>query len=202
MNEQQVFDFYATQVKPIYSEIEAIQNEMPVELLHEIHAAFDHLKRIYYNDENEEVCCINALSHLQRGVLDAYKIKLKNFNDTYVKYSSIDNDILRLVDNGAYLPNMIKAKKEISDTAKQARIAESSMNKDDATKYWTNTANMIDAFEDNFLSKDKISQLEWGKSEVNRMNTIISRINKGTLFVSVLGIITTIILSIFQIVRF
>jgi hypothetical protein len=49
-------------------------------LLFEIHAAFDHLKRLYIDDATEDECCRKAMSHLKRGALDAFKLKLKYFN--------------------------------------------------------------------------------------------------------------------------
>lgn len=63
----EVFSFYNDFVKPLYSEIEAENNDLPVELLFEIHAAFDHLKRYYIGEEKEEICCSKAISHLKRG---------------------------------------------------------------------------------------------------------------------------------------
>ena len=45
MNIKEIFEFYEQYVKPIYSEIEAKRNNIPVELLFETYAAFDHLKR-------------------------------------------------------------------------------------------------------------------------------------------------------------
>ena len=41
MTEQEVYKFYNEKVKIIYSEIEARNNVLPIELLFEIHSAFD-----------------------------------------------------------------------------------------------------------------------------------------------------------------
>ena len=46
MNEKDIYQFYNDRVKIVYCEIEAKNNTLPVELLFEIHSAFDHLKRI------------------------------------------------------------------------------------------------------------------------------------------------------------
>ncbi|GHS94758.1 hypothetical protein FACS1894107_15000 [Planctomycetales bacterium] len=45
--ESEVFAFYDRQVKVIYADIEARNNLLPLELLWEIHAAFDHLRRFH-----------------------------------------------------------------------------------------------------------------------------------------------------------
>ena len=73
---KETFEFYNDSIKPLYSEIEAESNELPVELFFEIHAAFDHLKRFYLGEEQESVSCDKAISHLKRGALDTFKLKL------------------------------------------------------------------------------------------------------------------------------
>jgi len=94
-----VYRFYAEYAKPIYCEIEARNNTIPVELLFEIHAAFDHLKRFYIGEEEEDLAAKKALSHLKRGMLDAFKLKLKYFNSEIeaLLKSKVD---FELIDNG------------------------------------------------------------------------------------------------------
>ena len=76
MTELDVYDFYNEKVKIIYSEIEARNNVLPIELLFEIHSAFDHLKRIHVDGEAADEQAGKAYSHLKRGCLDAFKLKL------------------------------------------------------------------------------------------------------------------------------
>ena len=66
MTESDVYVFYNEKVKIIYSEIEARNNTLPVELLFEIHSAFDHLKRIHVDGEPEDRCAEKAFSHLKK----------------------------------------------------------------------------------------------------------------------------------------
>jgi len=54
MQIKDIFTFYQEYIKPIYAEIEAKRNQIPVELLFETYASFDHLKRFYLDGENEE----------------------------------------------------------------------------------------------------------------------------------------------------
>ena len=79
MTEREVYEFYNDKVKVAYSEIEARDNNLPVELLFEIHSALDHLKRFHLDEETEEESAEKAYSHLKRCVLDAYKLKLKYY---------------------------------------------------------------------------------------------------------------------------
>ena len=99
MTEQDVYNFYANTVKVVYSEIEAKKNTLPVELLFEINSAFDHLKRIHVDDEDENLQAQKAYSHLKRGCLDAFKLKLKYFNADVAKIYNKKAD-LRIIDNG------------------------------------------------------------------------------------------------------
>ena len=69
-----VFDFYHKIVKPLYVEIEARGNSLPIELLFESYAALDHLSRIHSDGADAEKCVDKALSHLKRGTLDVFKL--------------------------------------------------------------------------------------------------------------------------------
>ena len=89
MTEKDIYNFYNDKVKILYSEIEARENTLPVELLFEIHSAFDHLKRFHIDGEPESLCVERAFSHLKRGLLDAFKLKLKYHNQT-VEFLHID----------------------------------------------------------------------------------------------------------------
>ena len=42
---------------------------------------FDHLKRIHVDGESETLCAEKAFSHLKRGLLDAFKLKLMYHNN-------------------------------------------------------------------------------------------------------------------------
>ena len=110
MNVREVFEFYQEFVKPIYSEIEARWNDIPVELLFETYAAFDHIKR---------------------GVLDAFKLKLKYFNQDIKKFLESKVDF-QLIDNGKFISSFYRDKQEIILIAKNARLIESQSSKENA----------------------------------------------------------------------
>ena len=69
-------DLYYDRYKPLYSRIQSF-NEMPVELVFEIAACWDHLSRQWRFNEPEEKCIDKASRHLKRAVFDAYKLLLK-----------------------------------------------------------------------------------------------------------------------------
>ncbi len=166
-----VFQFYVDYAKPLYCEIEAAGNTLPSELLFEIHAAFDHLRRIYTNGENEAVQAEKACSHLKRSVLDAYKLKLKYFNDDLKKLDKID---LTFIDNGKYYKGFQKQREEIKQLGKQARLAEG-QDGQEAFTLWDEVSKKIDQFFDDYLADtDNIS---WAKRKtivIFCKNTLIS----------------------------
>lgn len=161
MTEQEVYEFYNNTVKVIYSEIEAKNNTLPVELLFEINSAFDHLKRIHIDGESEDLQSQKAYSHLKRGCLDAFKLKLKYFNDDVSKIYRKKAD-LRIIDNGQYLADFIQAKTDIFKIAKEARLNEGKMDTELALQEWSHVSVLIDSFEDKFFNTEK---LHWAEKQ-------------------------------------
>ena len=159
MTEKEVYSFYNEKVKILYSEIEARNNTLPVELLFEIHSAFDHLKRFHVDGETEERCAEKAFSHLKRGLLDAFKLKLKYHNQDYLKLMRMKSD-MRIIDNGEFLPQLIKKRKEIVNFAKEARLHEGKKEIEDAFEKWYKSSELIDQFENDFFESPKI---QWAK---------------------------------------
>jgi hypothetical protein len=159
MTEKDVYQFYNDKVKILYSEIEARNNSLPIELLFEVHSAFDHLKRIHIDGEPEDHCAEKAFSHLKRGLLDTFKLKLKYHNDEYIELLKLKTD-LRFVDNGKYLPSLLGKRKVIIDLAKEARVFESKKNIDDAFEKWYEVSEFINQFEKEFFDPSKI---QWAK---------------------------------------
>jgi len=182
MTEKDVYLFYNEKVKILYSEIEARNNSLPVELLFEIHSAFDHLKRIHVDGEPEASCAEKAFSHLKRGLLDAFKLKLMYHNKDYSKILNLKAD-LRLIDNGNFLPSLLCKRKEIIDIAKTARFYEGKKNIEEAFEKWYEVSDLIDQFEKEFFNSSKI---QWAKK--------ISFFHFSITFI--VGIITGVIASV------
>ncbi|WP_028579426.1 hypothetical protein [Desulfogranum japonicum] len=154
------FAFYLEYVKPLYCEIEAIDNTLPVELLFEIHAAFDHLRRFYVDGEDEAKSTHKAISHLKRGALDAFKIKLKYFNTELESLLTSSAD-LTLIDSGEFLSNLLRDRYEIIKLGTQARLAESRNDHIDAFGKWSQVSIAINRFCENYLHNSK--KLSWAK---------------------------------------
>ncbi|MCL2440390.1 MAG: hypothetical protein FWD14_01490 [Treponema sp.] len=161
MTEKDVYSFYNEKVKILYSEIEARENSLPVELLFEIHSAFDHLKRIHIDGEPESHCAEKAFSHLKRGLLDAFKLKLKYHNKDYAKLLTMKADF-HLIDNGMFWPSLLSKRKNIVSLAKEARVCEGGKGIEDAFEKWYETSVLIDQFESDYFESPKI---QWAKKQ-------------------------------------
>jgi len=179
MTEKEVYFFYNDKVKLIYSEIEGRNNSLPVELLFETYSAFDHLKRIHVDGEPEDQCAEKAYSHLKRGMLDAFKLKLKYFNNDYTKLNRSRKDF-SFIDNGKFLPSLLSKKKEITDFAKEARLFEGKAEIEAAFEKWYEVSDRIDKFEKEFFDPEK---LQWARK--------INFFREGRAFL--IGIVTGII---------
>jgi len=182
-----VFVFYQEFLKPIYAEIEAEENEIPVELLFETYAAFDHLKRFYLDKNNKDISIGKAISHLKRGALDGFKLKLKHFNDNIKPFSSID---LTLLDNGEFIQSFLRDKKEIMELAKQARLNEGKHSVDQAFDYWNKTYVKITMFEDQYFKyRNKIG---WVKRKTFKY------ITKDHFLAYIMGVLSTVTITYFS----
>lgn len=184
MNERDVYSFYQGFVKPIYSEIEARWNDIPVELLFESYAAFDHLKRFHLGEGDEVESCAKALSHLKRGVLDAFKLKLKYFNNDVEKFLNSKVDF-QLIDNGQYISGFYRDRSEIIKVAKQARLTESKEGKEQAFEGWFDVSQRINEFEKKYFSR--VYEVQWAK------NKTVNLVNKDSLRGFLIGVLSGLI---------
>ncbi len=187
MKVKEVYLFYQEFVKPIYAEIEARWNDIPVELLFETYATFDHIKRFYLEEEDESIASSKALSHLKRGVLDAFKLKLKYFNiDTNIFLDSkVD---FQLIDNGEFINSFYQDKHLIIKKAKEARLTESKEGKEHSFELWFETSILIDKFESSYFNSS--FKVDWAKTKS------FEWVNKDTIRGVIIGIVSSVIVAI------
>nr|WP_320010814.1 hypothetical protein [uncultured Desulfobulbus sp.] len=185
-----VFAFYVDYVKPLYCEIEATNNALPVELLFEIHAAFDHLRRIYVDNHPESQEAQKACAHLKRGALDAYKLKLKYFNRDVTKLNRVD---LTLIDNGRFYSEYQRDRLNIRQLGTQARLSEGQEGPDEAFQLWDQTSISINDFLEKYL-KDNQS-IDWAKKRTVYLWCKTTWISLVVGFVA--GIASTYVFSLF-----
>ena len=117
------------------------------------------MKRFHVDGEPENSCAEKAFSHLKRGLLDAFKLKLKYHNKDYLKLMRMKFD-MRIIDNGEFLPLLLKKRKDIIKLAKEARLQEGKKDIDEAFDRWYKASELIDQFESDFFESPK---LQWAK---------------------------------------
>ena len=111
---------YYDRYKLLYSRIQTF-NKMPVELVFEVAAAWDHLSRHWRFGELESSCVDKASHHIKRAVFDAYKLLLKQTVDEYDELKRLDTS---LIDNGKFDEQLRRLMSEIRADSVAARTSE------------------------------------------------------------------------------
>jgi len=115
-----LFELYYDRYKPLYSYIQTF-NEMPVELVFEVAAAWDHVSRHWKYAEAENECIDKAGRHIKRAILDGFKLVLKYVVDDYNDLRRVDTS---LIDNGDFDRRMRGLVADVRQTATRARTSE------------------------------------------------------------------------------
>ena len=144
-----LYKFYYEFVKPLYSSVQ-VENELPIETLFEINAAFDHVSRHWFYGDSEADAVEKAYSHLKRSCLDIFKLEVKKVADNYRDLRRIDTSVL---DNGDFDRDMVRVLNEIRSGAATARTLEGDTKSDDHSQ-------MIKAFEHWFPVYDKCVEFQ------------------------------------------
>jgi hypothetical protein len=155
-----LFIFYHSFVKELYSEISS-ENCLPQETLFEIHAAFDHISRIWFYGEPEDVVVQKAYSHFKRSCLDVFKLKVKI---AVVQWDEIRQTRIDLIDNGEFKRRAIETITRIKAGARKARAEEGISDNEDTTikafDLWLPVYEDCRDFENEFYNTEKV---EWAK---------------------------------------
>lgn len=158
--------FYYESVKPLYSEVQ-ISNKIPVEMLFEVNAAFDHLTRFWQYGETETEVVKKAYSHLKRACLDAFKLKVKEVRDEYDELLSVD---IGIIDNGEFEKGAIALFGEIRDGAVAARKAEGDTRLDSSRVYafdlWVPVYEKCIAFQTGYFRSSKV---DWARKHTRKV---------------------------------
>jgi len=165
---EEVYLFYIDKFKPLYAELVALNNKIPAELLFEIHAAFDHISRYYQlcnegGEADEAEFSKRAYSHLKRGLLDAFKLRLKYYHNEYEQLISMPG--LDIIDNGQFAADLRENRHKITKAASKARLDEGNKDIDIALENWYIAYEGIEEFYEKFFTNKK---LLWAKQVAKR----------------------------------
>ncbi|MGF1679104.1 MAG: hypothetical protein ACFCUX_07920 [Candidatus Methylacidiphilales bacterium] len=160
----ELFLFYSNTLKPLYAAIQS-ENELPPEVLFEIHAALDHLSREYTYGEAEDEVVEKAYSHFKRACLDVFKLTVKRTIDHYNELARLD---LSVLDNGQFEAEMRSLISKIKDGARKARCNEGVPNQgatnDSAFDLWEPVYTQCDEFDMKFY---RHQQLDWARKKMS-----------------------------------
>jgi hypothetical protein len=177
MHQSTIFLRYVNELKPLIAEIEALFEELPTVVLNELRAVFDHLSRCEIRPEDEKYISEQnnkASSHLDRCILDCFKILVVGYSDAVKKFeNSTQNIDLSLVDNGDFLRRLSVMKSDARKLAQKARSEESLIEMPKRFAEWesayTSYKNMSDFID------EKTAPVDWVRKKTIR-NWIINAI--------------------------
>jgi len=187
----ELFDFYKNEVKPLYAAVQVDYGKMPVEILYEINAAFDHVSRfwIYAGKETEESAASKAYGHLKRSCLDIFKLGVLKASDRIKDLRKITT--LHLIDNGGFISQLNLLEYEIEKGATDARCFEGEPGR--GFEEWKSVYAKCLLAKDLYCSKN----IPWAKNEESK----ISRNEKWKTFI--LGVVSGLVsgLAVWYIVK-
>lgn len=161
---EELFEYYNNYFKPPYTNIEARGNTIPAEILFEIHSSFDHIARHYVKGEELDKCVAKSQAHIERGILDLYKLELRDFIDEYKKFVKEDIDF-SLIDSGTFQEKLQKKWIEITRKAKEARLSETRDTKEKSFELWSEVSIKISEFEDEIFHSKSV---QWGRTTTQK----------------------------------
>jgi hypothetical protein len=165
---QQLTELYYARYKPLYNQVQSF-NEMPIELVFEVAAAWDHVSRCWKYGESEASCADKASRHMKRAILDAFKLIMKARVDDYDELRRIDTS---LINNGDYDRDLRALMSEIQHDAVAARTAEGDTSLPDswerAFDSWDRVHAKCERFHREFYLN---ANVEWAKRKTQEFTT-------------------------------
>lgn len=163
----EVFKFYNEYVKLLYCRVQT-SNVLPLEVLFELNAAFDHISRRWIYDEPEEQVVSKVYSHLKRSCLDIFKIIAKDALDHYEELKKVD---LSLINNGQFENQLRRLMVNLKSGIAEARRWEGYTSNDEgaavkAFEKWQPVFEMCEEFEEKFYKNEHI---DWAKGKTFRL---------------------------------
>lgn len=159
---------YNNTIKLLIAEIEIRYESFPTPIFNEIRAFNDHIARCFMEPNNKELVDIQvrkAKGHIERMILDCYKFLNVSLYDSVIKgfdkkYKGVD---LSVINNGDFILEYKKIKKEIVLLLKDAKSKEYLENKDSSIELYEKAHNRYTDLENLILNN--CSNLFWAKNK-------------------------------------
>lgn len=129
----EIFRQYHQEIKHMVVELEADDNEFPVEILNEVRAILNHLAKCFLLEDDkpdnyEEQISVqvhDAKVHLKRAFIDCYKYGCISSEDYYLSFQhQMRNVDLTIIDNGVFSSKLTQSYTNAQEAIKQAKKAE------------------------------------------------------------------------------
>jgi len=189
----ELFEFYTDVVKVLYSQIQT-ENRLPTEVLLELHAALDHISRVWVKSkpDPEKYAVGKAYSHLKRSCLDIFKIHLKITLDQSKELT--DKVDISLIDNGEFETRLKALTREIKQKAALARQQETLEVTDTAFMSWNQVVEKCKELQNDYYFSPKIP---WAKRKTTEQQHAHDKktYNIGLVTGVISGLITGIIVT-------
>lgn len=162
----ELVEFYYDKFKPIYDHAQLL-NAPAIQLLLEVHAAFDHLTRHWKHGQDEAKAVDRAARHLKRGTFDAFKLIIKETRD---QYDELMRSNIGVIDNGEFEKQLIQLWAEIREGAFVAQNTEGDSGTpekwDRAFELWEDVHPKCVELRDKFFRSTKV---QWAKTRQARL---------------------------------
>ncbi len=128
-----IYNQYHCVVKHMVVELEADDNEFPIEVLNEIRAILNHFAKCYILDEERpngyesllDIQIHDAKSHLKRAIFDCYKYSCISVEDYHSAFCHQMRHVdLGAIDNGEFSINLSKKYVKAKKMLKEAKFEE------------------------------------------------------------------------------
>jgi hypothetical protein len=193
---REIYKTYLEVICPFIILSETLGNKFPVEILNEIRAIFTHLSKYNLSDVPliKESNLLKAEGHIKRSILDCYKYICMTYEDDYARFDKrYKNTDLSFVDNGEFLPKLLKLRKNAVQLIITAKKTDLSVNSDDEV----NTDEAYEKYEKAYnayssvynLINDSYEKFENLKRKAVTKNIISIAIGIIGLVIGILGII-------------
>lgn len=150
-----IFNAYLKVISPFIVQLEVLDNKFPVEILNEIRAIFTHLARSATTDKPEVYSknITKAERHVKRAVLDCFKYLCYAYENKYKEFEKLYKNVdLSLIDNGNFLPELCKRRKQAVNLLNKAK--EKEIDTENVDETFEDFENAYNAFADvyNFIN--------------------------------------------------
>jgi hypothetical protein len=124
---ESLYKDYIHDICPLVIQYEVLSGDFPTEILNEVRAIFKHIGDCVLSDDEEvkKEHIQKAKGHIKRSMLDCYKYLCIAYEDYFRDFERLYRQVdLSLIDNGEFLPKLMKTRQAALTFSTDARKLE------------------------------------------------------------------------------